>query len=155
MIEAADGKNMASLQPRNLSFKSRLYEASLVGEYTFLDMDYKQFSPYVFAGFALFHFSPYAFDTLGHKVFLQPLSTEGQGLAQYPDRKVYQRTQISLPFGGGIKFRVQDNVMLGFEIGMRKLFTDYLDDVSTTYVDEATLLAAKGPKAVEMAYRSY
>jgi opacity protein-like surface antigen len=152
-IEAADRYNIPSLQKRNLSFASKLYEASLLGEYTFLDMDFSQISPYVFAGFALYHFSPYAFDTTGKKVFLQPLSTEGQGLPEYPDRKVYQRTQIAIPFGGGVKFRVRDNVNLGFEIGMRKLFTDYLDDVSTTYVDEATLLAAKGPKAVEMAYR--
>ncbi len=36
---------------------------------------------------------------------------------------------------------------------MRKLFTDYLDDVSTTYVDEGTLAAAKGPTAVRFSYR--
>jgi hypothetical protein len=39
------------------------------------------------------------------------------------------------------------------ELGYRKLFTDYLDDVSTEYVDQATLLAAKGQTAVDLAYR--
>jgi len=48
---------------------------------------------------------------------------------------------------------VTDNVVIAYEIGLRKLFTDYLDDVSTTYVDQATLLAARGPDAVKMAYR--
>jgi hypothetical protein len=56
--------------------------------------------------------------------------------------------------GFGLKFRVRDNVVLAYELGFRKTFTDYLDDVSTTYVDQATLLNAKGPKAVELAYRA-
>jgi hypothetical protein len=53
----------------------------------------------------------------------------------------------------GIKLRVTDNVILAYEVNFRKLFTGHLDDVSTIYVDKAILLAAKGPKAVEMAYR--
>ena len=39
-------------------------------------------------------------------------------------------------------------------VGFRKTFTDYLDDVSTFYVDQTILQNAKGPKAVEMAYRA-
>ena len=35
----------------------------------------------------------------------------------------------------------------------RKTFTDYLDDVSSIYVDQNVLMQAKGAKAVEMAYR--
>jgi hypothetical protein len=49
---------------------------------------------------------------------------------------------------------VTDNVVLGYEIGLRKTFFDHLDDISKTYVDEATLLNAKGAKAVELAYRA-
>jgi hypothetical protein len=152
-LEASDARNKASLQARNLSFLSRLYEAHLLGEYTFADLDEKNISPYLFAGVAVYHFSPYTFDSLGRKFFLQPLSTEGQGLAQYPDRKPYKLNQFAIPFGGGIKYRLGNNVVLGFEIGIRKLFTDYLDDVSTTYVDPAALLAARGPKAVELSFR--
>ena len=55
--------------------------------------------------------------------------------------------------GAGIKFRISDKVTLSYEIGVRKLFTDELDDVSNSYVSESVLLAAKGPEAVEMAYR--
>jgi len=138
---------------RNLSFQSRIYEGNLLLEYNLLDLSEHRFTPYAFAGVALYHFNPYAFDTLGNKLYLRQLSTEGQGLAAYPDRKPYSLTQFAIPFGGGIKMRVTDNVVIAYEIGLRKLFTDYLDDVSTTYVDQAALLAARGPDAVKMAYR--
>jgi hypothetical protein len=153
-VGASDSYNrQADLRARNLSFQSKIYEGNFVLEYNILDLNIHRFTPYAFAGVALYHFNPYAYDSLGRKIYLRPLSTEGEGLAQYPDRKTYQLFQFAIPFGGGIKFRITDNVTLSYEIGLRKLFTDYLDDVSTTYVDRATLLAAKGPQAVEMAYR--
>ena len=153
-IGADDATNKASLRFRNLNFQSKVFEWNVLGEYTLFDMNKKQLSPYVFGGLALFHFNPYTFDTLGNKHFLQPLSTEGQGLAAYPDRKPYKRTQFSIPMGLGIKYRVTDRVILGYEFGLRKTFTDYLDDISTTYVDQTALLNAKVPKAVELAYRA-
>jgi Outer membrane protein beta-barrel domain len=152
-VGASDVNNKPELKPRNLSFQTSIYEANILGEYTLFDLSRNRFSPYVFAGVAVYHFNPYTFDTLGHKVFLQPLSTEGEGLPQYPGQKPYKLTQLAIPFGGGIKLRISDNVVLAYEIGFRKLFTDYLDDVSTMYVDPAILLAAKGPKAVELSYR--
>jgi hypothetical protein len=153
-ISASDAySKRADVRARNLSFESKIYEGNLLLEYNLLDLQEHRLTPYVFAGAALFHFNPYAYDSLGKKVYLQPLSTEGQGLAQYPGRKQYSLWQISIPFGGGIKFRVSDRVVVAYEIGMRKTFTDYLDNVSTTYVDKAILQAAKGPEAVEMAYR--
>src|SRR6266496_585083 len=142
-----------SLIARNLAFETKINEFSLVGEYYFFNLNDQKFSPYVFAGLAIFHFNPYAFDGSTQKIFLQPLSTEGEGLSQYPDRKPYSLTQLALPFGGGIKYAFTDNLRLGLELGMRKLFTDYLDDVSTTYADPSDLLAAKGQLAVDMSYR--
>lgn len=152
-VEGSDARNKASLRPRNLSFRSKIVEGNLLAEYTLFDLDTKRFSPYAFGGIALYHFNPYAYDTLGNKIFLRPLSTEGQGLTQYPDRKPYNLTQFALPFGGGIKLRVTENAVLGYELGLRKLFTDYLDDVKTTYVDPIALAQARGAKAVEMSYR--
>jgi hypothetical protein len=143
----------ADLRARNLSFQSAITELNLLAEYNILSLRSHKFTPYVFAGIAAYHFNPYAIDSTGHKVFLRPLSTEGEGLAQYPTRHPYNLMQISIPFGGGIKFRVSDQVVIAYEIGLRKLFTDYLDDVSTRYVDPNILLAAKGPQALEMAYR--
>jgi hypothetical protein len=153
-ISASDAySKQADLRARNLSFESKIYEGNLLLEYNLLDLREHRLTPYVFAGFALFHFQPYAYDSLGGKIYLRPLNTEGEGLPQYPGRKQYSVNQISIPFGGGIKFRVSERVVLAYEIGMRKTFTDYLDDVSSSYVDRATLLAARGATAVEMAYR--
>jgi opacity protein-like surface antigen len=144
-----------ALQHRNLSFETSIAEFSLTAEYYIFNLYNQKFSPYFFAGLAIFHFNPYAYDRNRQQVFLKPLSTEGQGLSQYPDRKPYSLTQLAIPFGGGIKYAFNDNVRLGLELGLRKLFTDYLDDVSTTYADYNDLLAAKGQLAVDMAYRGY
>jgi hypothetical protein len=152
-IGADDKRNKPSLQSRNLNFQSKVFEWNVLAEYTLFDLQTKQFSPYAFGGLAIFHFNPYTYDSLGNKFFLKPLSTEGEGLAAYPDRKPYHLTQFAIPFGLGVKFRVTNDVVLAYEFGLRKTFTDYLDDVSKTYVDETTLLNAKGPKAVELAYR--
>jgi hypothetical protein len=152
-VGASDQYNNADLVPRNLSFQTNILEWNLLGEYTFLDITRKKFSPFVFAGIAVFHYNPYAYDTLGQKTYLRPLSTEGEGLSAYPDQRPYNLTQFAIPFGAGIKFRVSENVVLAYEVGFRKTFTDYLDDVSTNYVDQAILQAAKGGQAVEMAYR--
>lgn len=153
-VEATDARNDKNLRFRNLSFASRIVEGNLLLEYTLFDMEERKISPYAFAGAAIYHYDPYAFDSVGRKVFLQPLSTEGQGLPQYPDRKPYKLTQFAIPFGVGVKFRVGYNTVLAYEIGLRKLFTDYLDDVSKTYVDQFILGQERGLKAVEMAYRA-
>ena len=152
-IGASDQFNAPDLVARNLSFQSQVLEWNLLGEYTFFDITRKAISPFVFGGIAVFHYNPYAYDTLGRLVYLRPLSTEGEGLPQYPDQKPYSLTQLAIPFGAGIKFRVSENVVLAYEVGFRKTFTDYLDDVSTQYVDQAILQNAKGSEAVELAYR--
>ena len=75
-------------------------------------------------------------------------------MAAYPDKKMYSLTQVCIPFGGGVKFKLNDQIDLALEFGERLLFTDYLDDVSTTYADPKVLLNARGAKAVELADRS-
>lgn len=142
-----------ALIARNLNFSTSLTELSLTVHYDLLDLDYFKFTPYLFGGIAAFHFNPYTNDSAYGKVFLKPLSTEGQGLALYPDRKPYSLTQISFPIGAGIRFRVNDNIAIAWEIGLRKTNTDYLDDLSSTYVDQAYLLSQKGQVAVDLAYR--
>lgn len=141
------------LVKRNLAFETSITEFSLLGEYYLLNLYDNRISPYAFTGLAAYHFNPYAFNGSTQKIYLKPLSTEGQGLAGYPGRKPYSLTQMAIPFGGGVKFAVTENLHLGIEAGFRKLFTDYLDDVSTTYVNPNDLLAAKGQLAVDMSYR--
>lgn len=142
-----------ALVHRNLNFETSIAEFNLIGEYYLFNLYEQKFSPYLFAGLAVYHFNPYSYDQNGNQVYLKPLSTEGEGLSQYPDRKPYSLTQLAIPFGGGVKYAFNDNIRLGLEIGLRKLFTDYLDDVSTNYADYNDLLNAKGQLAVDMAYR--
>jgi len=137
---------------RNLSFETTLWEFQLVGEYYLFNLYERKYSPYVFAGAALFRFNPYAYTVNQQQVYLQPLSTEGQGVPGY-NIKPYKLTQLGIPFGGGIKYAFTDDLRLGVEFGLRKLFTDYLDDVSRNYADRNELLTAKGQLAVDMAYR--
>ena len=141
-----------NLRLRNLRFESAISEFSFVGEYYLFNLYEKRLSPYVFAGLAIFHFNPYTLDSVGRKYFLKPLSTEGQGI--YPDKKPYSLWQPAIPFGGGFKFAISENLHIGFELGLRKLFTDYLDDVSTSYPNYNDLLAARGQTAVDFSYRS-
>jgi hypothetical protein len=139
------------LRQRNLQFESAISEFAVVGEYYLFNLYEKRFSPYGFLGLAVFHFDPYTVTTGNQKVFLKPLTTEGQGL--YPNKKHYSLWQPAIPMGGGVKFAITENFRFGIEIGLRKLFTDYLDDVSTSYPDYNDLLAAKGQIAVNFSYR--
>jgi hypothetical protein len=142
------------LRARNLRFLSQVVEGSLCLEYNLLEPEIFFAYPYVFAGVGVFHFNPYSFDDAGKKTYLRNLSTEGQGLADYPGRKPYSLTQLCIPFGAGWRVNLNDRMDIVYEVGFRVLFTDYLDDVSTNFVDPQKLLAAKGPKAVEMSARA-
>jgi hypothetical protein len=155
-LSADDKKSQRqSLRDRNLNFQSSLIEGSLIADYSLFDLQMgKKMTPYVFVGLAMYKFNPYTYDSTGAKNYLRMLSTEGQGLPQYPDKKRYDLVQFAIPFGGGIRMRITDNAYLSYEIGLRKLFTDYIDDVSTTYADKDLLLQARGARAVELAYRS-
>lgn len=137
---------------RNLSFETSIREFSLLGQYYLQDLYDHKFTPYAFAGVALYHFNPYAYNGGTNKIYLRQLSTEGQGIPGYAS-KPYKLTQLAIPLGGGIKYAFTDNIHLGLEAGLRILFTDHLDDVSGNYADPADLLANRGQLAVDMAYR--
>ena len=132
-----ENSNDPVLINRNLHFKSDITELSGQIEFNFLPYETGNslypWSPYVFVGFSLFNFNPKAEASDGEWYELQPLSTEGQGTTSRPNLKKYSLTQISMPFGGGFKFAVNKNFNIILEHGIRKTFTDYLDDVSTTY----------------------
>jgi hypothetical protein len=128
---------------RNLSFKSKISEISLIAEFhplfMFIDWSVREqdpplFSPYLAGGVGFFSFNPQAKNSKGQYVDLQPLSTEGQGFAEYPERKPYKLSQICVPIGGGIRYELGPSFNLRAEFLHRTIFTDYLDDVSTRYV---------------------
>jgi hypothetical protein len=151
----ADDKNntSASLRSRNLNFKSDIIELNLIGEVNLFDPQVYTDYPYVFGGIGVFHFNPFTYDKNNKKTYLQPLSTEGEGLKEYPGRKKYKLTQVCIPIGVGFKWMIKEKWDISYEFGYRILFTDYLDDVSTTYVDLNILAAEKGTKAAELSYR--
>jgi hypothetical protein len=126
---------------RNLSFNSNIFELALQGDFNFFkfipDDPYHCFTPYVTLGAGIFSYDPYAYYH-GTKVFLRPLGTEGQGSAAYPDRKPYGSMAFCIPLGVGVKYALTNKINVGFEVVHRFTTTDYLDDVSTTFVDPAT-----------------
>ncbi|MEP7107731.1 MAG: DUF6089 family protein [Ferruginibacter sp.] len=136
---------------RNLSFSSPVTDLHLGLEYDLLNSYERNFAPYVFAGVSAFHFNPSTLDSTGAKVILQPLGTEGQGF--FLGRTKYKLTQLALPFGGGVKFSLTENIRVRFEIGLRKTFTDYLDDLSSTYADQALLILNNGQRSADLAFR--
>jgi hypothetical protein len=128
---------------RNSDFRSRITEAMLLAEIyptVFLESDpsdvFIKLRPYLVGGVGVFRFNPQGTDPLsGAWVDLKPLHTEGQGFAEYPGRKEYKLTQMNVPLGFGAKYFLSETVSLGAEILHRTTFTDYIDDVSTTYVE--------------------
>ena len=135
---------------RNLNFTSSLQELEVSAQYNIFSLNDKWWTPYVFAGIGIFHYKPYSTYN-GNKVFLQPLSTEGQGVVS--GVKSYKLTQFTIPFGVGAEYALNEDIRIGLEFGYRKTFTDYIDDASNRYVDYTTLLNAKGQTAVDLAYR--
>src|SRR5215471_5788012 len=155
-LAASDAKTNQDSYRRNLSFYTHITEGNLRldANLNAVPENFK-FTPYAFAGIALFHFDPYSYDTSGNKVYLQPLSTEGQGLSEYPDKQPYELTQFAIPFGGGITYAITDRILISGEVGFRKLFTDYLDDVSGPYyADTAILRREVGDLSAKMSFRS-
>ncbi len=123
---------------RNLSFNSNIWELALQGDFNFFKFmpgdPYHSFTPYVTLGVGIFSYDPYAY-LKGSKEFLRPLGTEGQftNIAEYAGRK-YGTMAFCFPLGVGVKYNLTNSINLSFEITNRFTTTDYLDDVSTTYV---------------------
>ena len=124
---------------RNLSFRSAITELSSSIELYPLQIltnnKEAKIRPFVGAGIGLFHFNPKAQLYERQWFELQPLHLEGQGFAEYPDRKNYKRTQLYIPLSMGLKYKINENYYFSINTIFRKTFTDYIDDVSTTYIN--------------------
>jgi hypothetical protein len=133
-ISADDIQSSSQFQSnRNLNFSSPLYEAASTLEFNFLPFDAlinkHRFSPYSFIGIAGFYFNPSTIIE-GSVYELQPLETEGESYLQYG---------ISIPFGFGFKLALNDRIIVSTDWGLRKTFTDYLDDVSAVYPNQSDI----------------
>ena len=151
-LQGSDATN-TDFNYRNLSFKTRIIEAQANIQYNFVSASDYIISPYIFAGVAIFNFDPWTTDVSGNKYFLQNIGTEGQGLERYPDKKLYKLTQAAIPFGGGFTTEISSDFHIGLEINLRKLFTDYLDDVSGNYADSSYLANNRSLISSKLAFR--
>ncbi len=120
---------------RNLNFESDIAELAIQAEFNFFsfitgDRDHR-FTPFLTGGVGIFYYDPYT-EYKGSKVYLRPLGTEGQN-AGYSSRK-YTTASPCFPVGAGVKWWIKGGVNLTVEIADRLTTTDYLDDVSSTYV---------------------
>ncbi|HEX4876344.1 MAG TPA: hypothetical protein VFV31_06700 [Chitinophagaceae bacterium] len=125
---------------RNLSFRSKINEIQLALEVhplffkNYVDEDPPRISPYAVIGVGRYNFDPEA-KLDGQWYALHPLSLEGQGFKEYKDRKPYDLTQFNVLGGLGLKYEINSFLNARLEFIHRVLFTDYLDDVSTNYID--------------------
>lgn len=150
---------------RNLNFKSNIFELSSRIEYSYFSnqvghrygikrtlsrrMKSRSYELYGFVGIGAFYYNPKGRDASGQWVALRPLHTEGQGLPGGP--KQYSNFSVCIPMGIGYRMILSKEWSVGAEFSFRKTFTDYIDDVSTTYYNPKALAAAYGPKSAEMA----
>lgn len=142
---------------RNLSFYSDVFEFSGQLEFSFFKFynfkPHKPYCPYLFIGIGVFSFNPKT-DFNDETYELHSMSTEGQGLTAFPDKVNYSLLQVSIPYGIGVRFSSKSKWSFGIEWGLRKTFTDYIDDVSSSYVDPADVVSEKGEIAGFLSDRS-
>ncbi len=161
LIQGNGGVEMAR-KTRDQHFKSPLKEVTLTAEiFPSVYFEYEsnnvagKIRPYFLIGVGVFKFNPQAQyikpDGTREWVDLKPLRTEGQGMPNYPDRKEYSLTQMNIPYGFGAKYFVSNTISLSLEIITRKTFTDYIDDVSTRYIDNNDIFAFFGATSPQAA----
>lgn len=142
---------------RNLSFRSDILELQGGVEFNFFPYQTANpatfFTPYLFIGLNVFRFNPKA-ELNGQWYALQPLGTEGQGTDLYPNRNPYGRVSVNVPFGGGLKFKISKRFCTALEVGVRKTYTDYIDDVSKNYADPTAIRKEYGKAAAQLSDRS-
>ena len=151
---------------RNASFRNDIIELSAVAMIDLFKNEGSYLSratlvPYLLVGVAGFYHNPkakvpnsyilpddsnlhYDFPNAGEWTALQPLGTEGQNADLLPTdgnygNKPYSLWQISIPIGIGMRYRLADALDLSLDFSVRVLFTDYIDDVSKSYVDLGVL----------------
>lgn len=134
------------LPDNNLSFTSTITDISAVVEFNFFSYftgsKWDVISPYIYAGIGGFFYDPVSG---GHR--LREMGTEGQKVG-YDGRKPYSTFGVGIPIGLGVKYSVARNVGITAFWELHKTFTDYLDDVSTTYYLSGPAIDVNDPAQV-------
>ena len=150
---SGDDANSTGLKNRGLNFRTELTEITLTAEWYFLRLGSSKYGgiyPYLYGGIGGFHFTPKA-KLDGEFIELSDLGTEGQGLPGYPAK--YSTFQPSIPIGTGVRIEMENFGAVIIELGARKTFTDYLDDVSGTEINYQDLLNGNGELAARLSNR--
>lgn len=152
--------NTSGRYERNLHFRSNFVDVAMLLEWNILPYKighYKhRFTPYIGFGIAGVYYNPKA-ELNGDWVALQPLGTEGQGLAEYPNRTKYSKMAFSVPAVIGVKLNLGRLWAVGASFQYRHTFIDYLDDVSTVYPNMDyyynNYVEAVAEEAIALSYR--
>lgn len=151
---SADDANSSNIfeRSRNLNFQSLIWDGTSQLEFNFMPFVHGSadefFTPYLFGGFTVYNFNPQT-EYRGELIELRPLGTEGQFRGEE-----YYSTQIGMAYGGGIKLSLNYVWSINIELSGRLLFSDYLDDVSTSYADPDEIENLRGPEAAALSNRS-
>jgi hypothetical protein len=153
MLAAADSLSSNNFERnRNLSFKSNVYDLTGVIEFNFFEYNHGSkdafWTPYTLVGFNVFKFNPTA-ELNGESYQLRKLGTEGQEIGEE-----YYTVSMGYVLGAGIKWDINRDWSINVEFSTRRLFTDYLDDVSTVYANPQKLLLTRGEISPQLADRS-
>ncbi|PCJ64834.1 MAG: hypothetical protein COA58_11195 [Bacteroidetes bacterium] len=136
---------------RNLCVRTDLFEASFLTEYRPFSRT-KGFNRfYVYTGIGGIYYQPKT-KLNDDWIKLRTLGTEGQYFDDGPGP--YSELDVVIPYGLGYKFRLAKSTSLILDLGFRKTFTDYLDDVSTVYVDPVLLASSNGIESPILSNRS-
>ncbi|OJW81371.1 MAG: hypothetical protein BGO69_13825 [Bacteroidetes bacterium 46-16] len=151
---------------RNLEVRTNMWEANLMFEFNPRRLNIGprtargRFNPYLLAGFGYFHFNPQGIlpsrgGTQQPKwVNLKDLHLEGDGWgAGYPEEINYW--QMEVPLGIGVRWSLGEKLDLGLEYIYHYCFTDYLDNVSTNYVDPNQFDTHLDPDKAQVAREMY
>ncbi len=155
LVTRLEGNDAFSAQDfhtdRNLSVRTDLVEADVLIEYRPWSRNEGFNRFYIYTGVGAIYYQPKA-ELDGDWYKLRTLGTEGQYLAN--GSGPYDELSIVVPYGLGYKFRLAKSTSLILDLGFRKTFTDYLDDVSTYYADPELIAAEQGEVAAQLADRS-
>lgn len=147
----ADSPNIYE-RARNLHFKSVVADAGLQLGFNFLPYVHgsqdENWTPYLFLGMGVSYFNPKA-ELEGEWHELRPFGTEGQ----FKGEEYYTVTG-GWVYGAGFKIDLSYEWSLNIDISARRLFSDYLDDVSSTYPDADNVEDLRGEFATRFIDRS-
>lgn len=122
-IEGDDSVSKINLY-RGLDFKSSLIDISTTFEINFFNY---------FIGSKRQFITPFWYGGIGVVFFKPKRLNGGDPAGSYTEKVTYKTMALSFPFGIGLKYSLNDMLGMSVHWGMQKVFTDYLDDVSTTY----------------------